>query len=375
MGKNIEKSVSEVFQHLHTHAEISWEEVETTKYIKEKLEEAGCETITFPDHTGVIGKFGNFDKDLPVIGVRADMDALWQEVNGEFQPNHSCGHDAHMSMVLGVLWTLQQMPDIKDKVAIKFIYQPAEEEGSGALKMVEEKVVEDVDYLFGVHLRPKQEVDAGQAAPVIVHGATKTYEAVIKGEDAHGARPHLNDNAIEIGMQIVNMLGQIHMDPRIPHSAKMTKFQAGAKSSNIIPGNAAFSLDLRAQSNEVMELLVKKVDGILESVRNLYDIDIDVTNYHGVPAAETSEEATSFMRTAITDVLGEENVVGPLLTPGGDDFHFYTVKKPELKATMLGLGCNLGPGLHHPNMTFDKGALQTGVDILTKAILNVYGDA
>ncbi|WP_080876181.1 M20 peptidase aminoacylase family protein [Oceanobacillus timonensis] len=372
MEKSIQTSMLETFQHLHTHAEISWEEIETTTYIKARLEEAGCETITFSEHTGVVGKFGNFDKGLPVIGIRADMDALWQEVNGTFQPNHSCGHDAHMSMVLGVLWSLQQIPDMQDNVAIKFIYQPAEEEGGGALKMVEEGVVEDVDYLFGIHLRPKQEVAAGKAAPVIVHGATKTYEAVIKGEDAHGARPHLNDNAIEIGMQIVNMLGQMHMDPRVPHSAKMTKFQAGAKSSNIIPGNASFSLDLRAQSNEVMEVLVKKVDAILESVRNLYDVDIDVTDYHGVPAAETNEEATNFMRTAVQDVLGAGNVVESLLTPGGDDFHFYTVKKPELKATMLGLGCDLGPGLHHPNMTFDKDALCTGVDILTKAILNVY---
>jgi len=372
MENLIEQQVLKTFEHLHKHAEISWEEIETTKYIKNLLEKSGCNVTVFHDCTGVIGEFGNFNKGLPVVGLRADIDALWQEVNGEFQANHSCGHDAHMSIVLGVLWKLEQHPELKDKVAVKFIFQPAEEKGTGALKMVEKNVVEDVDYLFGVHLRPQQEMKMGQATPVIIHGATKMYNAVIKGDDAHGARPHLNHNAIEVGAQIVNMISQIHVDPRIPHSVKMTSFHAGGKSTNIIPGNASFSLDLRAQTNEMIELLDKKVKSIFASIQDLYDVDIEVTSTNGIAAAKTDDEAISIMRKAITETLGAENVAQPLVTPGGDDFHFYTIKKPSLKATMLGLGCNLQPGLHHPHMTFNKDALINGVNILYKAIMNTY---
>ncbi|WP_188455800.1 M20 peptidase aminoacylase family protein [Virgibacillus oceani] len=371
MNDAIEQKVKDTFQYLHEHAEISWEEVETTAYIREILEDAGCSVTTFNDCTGVIGEYGNFNSNLPVVGIRADIDALWQEVNGKFQANHSCGHDAHMSMVLGVLWMLEQYPEIKDKIAIKFIFQPAEEKGSGALKMVEKKVVDNVDYLFGVHLRPHQETKMGRATPVIVHGATKTVRVEIKGEDAHGARPHLNHNAIEIGAEIVNMLSKIHLDPRVPYSVKMTYFHAGGKSANIIPGNASFSLDLRAQNNELMKELENAVTTILESIKELYQVEYQIT-MHGIAAAKTNKEAIRIMEKAIEETLGADKVDQPLVTPGGDDFHFYTIKRPNLKATMLGLGCNLKPGLHHPEMTFNKDALMNGVTILFKAILNIY---
>lgn len=368
---HLEERVHQTFQHLHNHPEISWEEVETTKYIKELLEQSGCRVTVFEDCTGVIGEYGT-GEDVPVVGIRADMDALWQEVDGVFQPNHSCGHDAHMSMVLGVLWKLEQHPELAGKIKVKFIFQPAEETGEGALKMVEKHVIDDVDYLFGVHLRPGQEIKMGQASPVIVHGATKTYEGVIKGEDAHGARPHLNVNAIEVGAQIVNMLNKIHLDPQVPCSVKMTRFQAGGKSTNIIPGSAAFALDLRAQTNEAMAELEKQVNDIFAAIRQLYNIDIEITNKNGIAAAVVNEEATKIMERAIVAVLGEEGLVPTLVTPGGDDFHYYTIKKPSLKATMLGLGCDLAPGLHHPYMTFNKDALIKGVEILYWALLNTY---
>jgi len=370
--QKIEQKLIQTYDHLNTHAEISWEEVETTKYIKKILEKNGCKVTVFEDCTGVIGEYGNFSSKLPVIGIRADMDALWQEVNGKFKANHSCGHDAHMSIVLGVLWKLLQSSELTDKVAIKFIFQPAEEVGKGALKMIEKHVIEDVDYLFGVHLRPVEETKMGRATPVIVHGATKMYTAEIYGDDAHGARPHLNHNAIEIGAQIVNMIGQIHLNPSIPHSVKMTQFQAGGKNTNIIPGHATFSLDLRAQTNEIMKQLEKKVNNIFQSMRDLYDLDIIVTRTDEIAAAVTNEEAIDIMRKSIIDILGEENLDEPLVTPGGDDFHFYTIKKSSLKATMLGLGCDLTPGLHHSEMTFNKEALINGVNILHRAILNTY---
>lgn len=362
------KKMLDTFNYLHSNPELSWKEKHTTDYIKNLLEQSGCRVQTFDDCTGVIGDFGFGTGKTPVIGIRADMDALWQEVDGKLQANHSCGHDAHMTMVLGVLWSLAADPALKEKVAVRFIFQPAEEVGTGALKLVEKGAVDAVDYLFGIHLRPGEETPNGYAAPAIVHGASNVIECEIVGEDAHGARPHLSNNAIEIGTHIANALHTIHLDPTVPHSVKLTRFQSGGKNTNIIPGHASLAFDLRAQTNELMELLVKRVHDILESTRQLFQTKIVITNEYGIAAAKVNAEAKEIARQAITNVLGKEKTVPALITPGGDDFHFYTIKEPSLKATMIGLGCDLKPGLHHPNMSFDQGALINGTKILTEII-------
>ncbi|MBO1003947.1 M20 peptidase aminoacylase family protein [Pseudogracilibacillus auburnensis] len=366
------RNILKTFDYLHSHPELSWEEKNTTDYIRMHLEKAGCIVRTFSDCTGVIGDFGNFNGDHPKIAFRADMDALWQEVNGISQPNHSCGHDAHMTIMLGVLWKLAENPELKDKIAVRFIFQPAEEVGSGALAMVERGVIETIDYLFGVHLRPKAETPNGFATPAILHGATWTVEFDILGEDAHGARPHLTKNAIDIGTHIVTALYTIHLDPTVPYSVKVTKFQAGGFSTNIIPGQASLAIDLRAQTNELMEVLRVKVYGTLQAAEQLFDTEIAITNDYGIVAAKVHPDAEKIAHKAIAKTLGVKKTNPPLLTPGGDDFHFYTIKKPTIKATMIGLGCDLEPGLHHPDMTFDKEAIFNGIDIFTEITRTIY---
>lgn len=236
MIHQLQPRLREIFTHLHAHPEISWEEYETTSYIKSLLQGERCHIRTFKEHTGLVVDIG---QGKPIIAVRADIDALWQEINGAFQANHSCGHDAHMTIILGALLTLLQM-DIKEEGTFRFIFQPAEEKGTGALACIRQGVVDDVDYLFGMHLRPKEELPFGHFAPSIQHGAAQFFEGAILGIDAHGARPHLNTNAIGVGMELFQHLNAIHVNPTIPHSAKLTAFHAGGQSPNIIPGNVPF---------------------------------------------------------------------------------------------------------------------------------------
>jgi amidohydrolase len=355
----------DVFHHLHTHPEVSWQEYKTTSYIANLLHERGIAVQTFEDHPGLVAVLG---EGSFCVGLRTDMDALWQEVEGVFQANHSCGHDAHMTMVLGVLLLFQKMKKpLNGKV--KFIFQPAEEKGQGALKMIEKGLIDDVHFLYGVHLRPIQELKNGQASAGIIHGAAKFISGDILGEEAHGARPHLGKNSIEVGAALVNELSKIHLDPMVPYSVKMTKFHAGGESSNIIPGHASFHLDLRAQTNEAMELLTNKVEKIARCIAELYDVKIELETKAAMAAAKIDEDAKKIMKKAIAETLGEENALDPIVTTGGEDFHYYTLKKTHVKSTMLGLGCDLKPGLHHPNMTFHHEAMFTGIEILAKTIL------
>lgn len=369
--EQLQPAIFSLYEHLHQHPEVSWQEVQTTAYVAELLQKYNCRVTTFEDIPGVVAEWGNQTPGSLTVGVRADMDALWQEINGVFQANHSCGHDAHMTMALGVLMVLQAQ-NIELPGRLKLIFQPAEESGNGALALVNKGIVDDVDYLYGVHLRPIQEIPNGTAASAILHGAAGTIFGQIKGDDAHGARPHLGVNAIEVTAAIVEQLKGIHLDPLVPYSVKMTQLSAGGKSSNIIPGSAQFHLDLRAQTNEVIDALFAKVEHILQHVAHLYQVDLSYDITERVYAAEVNEEARLIMADAIAKTLGEQQLEPPIPTPGAEDFHYYTKERPHLRATMLGLGCGLAPGLHHPQMTFEKEALLEGIEILTRAVLTTF---
>ncbi|WP_264737573.1 M20 peptidase aminoacylase family protein [Cytobacillus firmus] len=363
--EEIKPALDMVFNHLHENPEVSWREYKTTEYLQKFLEYRGFQVQLFGDCTGLAVEVG---EGSPCVALRADMDALWQEVDGKFQANHSCGHDAHMTMGVGAMLLLQKTGFPK-KGKMKFIFQPAEEKGTGALKMIEHGVLDDVDYLYGVHLRPIQEIRDGEASAAIYHGAARFLTGEIIGEDAHGARPHLGQNAIEIGASFIHEIKNIHLDPMVPHTAKMTKFHAGSDSGNIIPGKASFSLDLRAQTNEVINALGEKIETITEYLSKLYGVKISLETKANVAAAEVDEEAQHYLEKAIVNVLGAGRLKEPIVTSGGEDFHFYTLKKPNIKAAMLGLGCDLKPGLHHPDMTFNREAIYSGMEILAKAIM------
>lgn len=366
--EEVEPIIQGVFEHLHKHPEVSWQEIETTKYLKGFLEKEGFAVEAFNDSTGLVATIGS---GKSCVGLRTDIDALWQEVDGIFQANHSCGHDAHMAMVIGALLVLKKIGEPK-LGRLKVLFQPAEEKGNGALSFIEKGVVDDIDFLYGVHLRPIQEIGHGYASPAIMNGAARMLKGIIKGTDAHGARPHQGQNAIEVMALLVHAMRSIHVDPMVPHSAKMTMFQAGGQSANIIPGTGVFSIDVRAQTNEVIEKLMVQVQKAVESVAELAGVEITLDVTAEIAAAQVDETAVKLMASAIKETVGEEFLSAPVITPGGEDFHYYTLKRPTVKATMLGLGCDLSPGLHHPKMAFNRDSLITGVEILARVVAGTF---
>jgi amidohydrolase len=366
--QEVKPRAQEIFNHLHSHPEISWKEVETTKYLKDFLEREGFRVETFDDITGLVVTLGS---GSPCVGIRTDIDALWQQVDGKEQANHSCGHDAHMTMAVGVLLTLKKL-GIPKRGTVKALFQPAEEKGTGALALVDKGVVDDVDYLYGVHLRPKQEMPYGYSTPAIMNGAARMIKGSITGTDAHGARPHEGQNAIEVMALLVQAIQSIHVNPMVPHSAKLTMFQSGGESANIIPGNGIFSIDVRAQTNSVIEQLMEQVKRTMDSVAEMSGVKIEYETIAEIAAAQVDESAVGLMALAIEESVGEEFLKPPVVTPGGEDFHYYTLKRPSVKATMLGLGCDLTPGLHHPDMKFNHDSLITGIEILSRAVIKTF---
>lgn len=362
---NTETQVLEWFNHFHENPEISWKEFETTNKLAEILDGFNIPYRRFDDVTGLLAEIGEGDE---VIAIRADIDALWQEVDGVLRANHSCGHDANMSMVLGALLLIK---DQKLNKRIRFIFQPAEEKGNGANAMIDRGALEGVTHLFGIHLRPIEELPFGKISPAIHHGAAMFLEGHIKGIDAHGARPHQGNNAIDVVMAIHQALKNLYFSPSESYSAKLTKIQAGGENANIIPGNAAFSIDVRAAKNTVLFQMKDQIEKNLDGLKKLFDIDIEWKWYDMTPGAEVSEEAAAIARKGIIEALGQEYVAEEVVTSGSDDFHFYTIRNPEVKAAMIGIGSDLRPGLHHPNMTFNHGSLIIGAKVIAKTLTNI----
>jgi amidohydrolase len=364
-----EELIKFTYQHLHANAEVSWKEVETTKFLCSQLEKLGIRYETFEDHTGVIGYWGN-QEDGPTIGIRADMDALFQLVDGEWKANHSCGHDAHMTMVLHTITCLKEI-GYTPKGLIKIIFQPAEESGKGAQAIIEKGVIEDINYLLGIHLRPIQEMEFGKAAPAIYHGATTLLKGEVKGIQAHGARPHLGINVVDSVGSIIQAVNSVKMDPTVSASAKVTMIKAGGDNLNTIPDYAEFGLDVRAEQNEVMTELLKRIQHAVVTSGSVNHAEVKLEPLASMVAAEASSELEKLVEVAIVEALGEDGLVPPPVTPGGEDFHFYKQTYPHIQSTMVGLGTGLAPGLHHPNMSFNLDALLNGVKILSVAIVKI----
>lgn len=357
-----DKTILSWYEDFHTIPEIAWKEHKTTDKIASILDELEVSYTRFSDMTGLIAEIG---KGEEVIAVRADIDALWQEVDGEWQGNHSCGHDANISMVLGTILYLKNQT-LKKK--IRFVFQPAEEKGEGALRMMDKGALDDVTHLFGVHLRPIEELPIGKVSASIQHGAHVTLEGKVSGDDAHAARPHQGKNAIDVIMALHQSLKSIYLSPSESYSVKLTKVFAGSESTNIIPGTAEFAIDVRAQKNGVLKEIKAKVEKIIGHLENFHDVDIQWEWSGLTPAAEIAKEAEKIAEEAIISVVGKDALAPMVVTPGGDDFHFYTVNHPNLKATMIGIGADLKPGLHHPNMHFNKSVLEIGSQILAETL-------
>ncbi|WHZ03636.1 amidohydrolase [Neobacillus sp. YX16] len=363
MAENFERQILTWFEHFHAHPEVSWKEVKTTQAIADILDNLGIEYTRFSDVTGLIAEFGEGEE---VIAVRAEIDALWQEVDGVWQGNHSCGHDAIISMVLGALLYLKDQRLTK---RLRFIFQPAEEKGNGSIAMIERGAIDNVSHLFGIHLRPIEELPMGRVSASIHHGAAIFLEGKVLGEDAHGARPHQGKNALDVIVGLHQFVKSIYLSPFEAYSAKLTKVIAGGESLNIIPGSAEFAIDVRAQKNEVLEKLKDQIDHGMNSLKDLYGVDIEWKWSDFTPGAEVSADAEAIVEEAIRNIAGSEALAPPVITSGSDDFHFYTIKNPSLKASMIGVGADLQPGLHHPKMSFNPSSLDLGARILAETLL------
>lgn len=354
----IKKYAEDMYDTLHAIPEKGFQEFQTSALMAEKLREFGYQVT---DHIGGrTGVTGVMDSGAPgpVLGLRADMDALEYVIDGETVTRHTCGHDAHCAMLITAAKVIAEKGIKRGRLVV--IFQPAEEKLYGALSMLDAGALDGIEELVGMHVRPVDDTCLGKATPDMWHSASSIMTVKIKGVSAHGARPHLGVNAVDVVHSIIGAVNSIRENPSVPHSAKVTNVSVGGDTYNAIPDEAFLAMDIRSQTNEVMSDMINKIKKILEGVTKAYSADYEILSLGGVPAAEYDSEMIEAAERAIQAILGKEGSIGTLYNPGGEDFHFMT-QRLKCKSTYIGLGADAAPGLHHRDMHLNKEALILGV--------------
>lgn len=366
-------------RHLHQYPELGFEETLTADFISKKLTEWGIDHQTGVAKTGIVAVIEG-QRPGPVLGIRADMDALPITETNDIPYRsrhqgkmHACGHDGHTTIALGTARYLSQHRDFAGTV--KFIFQPAEEGPGGAKPMIEAGVLKnpDVDAMIGLHIwnnLPWGTVGV-RSGPLMA--GVELFECTITGKGGHGAMPHQTVDAIVVGSQVVNALQTIvsrNVDPIDSAVVTIGSFHGGTK-HNIIAETATIKGTVRYFNPRYDGFFPERVEQIIAGVCHAAGARYDLNHYKLYSPVINDERVTDLVRSvALSTIESPLGIVPDCQTMGGEDMSFFLQEVPGCYF-FLG-GANLNKGLnfphHHPRFNFDEGVLGVGVELFVRCV-------
>jgi amidohydrolase len=363
------------YRHLHANPELSRNEFKTTQLIATMLASAGLRPIIGPTGTGVICDVGTGDR---CVALRADIDALpLQESTGlPFASKvdgvaHSCGHDAHTTVLLAAGLALASAPELPGRV--RMIFQPAEEVmPGGALDMIEAGALRGVERIFGLHCDPR--VEAGRVGTRVgaITSATDLLELRLTSPGGHTSRPHLTADLVHaLGTVITGLPALLsrRVDPRSGTVLVWGAVHAG-EAPNAVPEEGVLRGTLRTGDHEVWEGLEPLVSGLVQSLVAPLGVGYELSHRRGVPPVVNDAESTALLRAGVESALGADAVAGTKQSSGGEDFGWYLEHVPGAFAR-LGVwpGDGIMRDLHQPTFQLDERALLTGARVMVHTAL------
>jgi amidohydrolase len=364
---------------LHCIPEPAYTEEKTSAYVAEYLRKEGLEVQTGIAQTGVVASMKRAGPGRTLM-IRADMDALPISEATELpfasthkSAMHACGHDAHMAMVLGAVTILNKVKDTLNG-NIKFLFQPAEEGPGGAKAMIEAGVMENprVDHSIGCHVWPAiPEGVIGVRAGALM-AAMDRLDIKIIGKGGHGAMPHLCVDALEVGSQVVNALQRIasrQMDPLNPTVVTIGSFHAGT-TFNVIPGEAELSGTTRTFDRDIWNSWPERIEKIVRGVCESMGAGYELTYTQGYPPLFNDQSMAEVVRRCAGEVVGEDRVIEPEPTMGGEDMAFY-LERSKGCFFFLGVGREGCAPLHNSKFDLNEEVLSIGVETYCRVALEL----
>ncbi len=370
---------------LHKHAQTKYEETFASGLVAKKLKQWGIPFHQGLGVTGIVGTIKGQKCDSgKSIALRADMDAL-DIVEESGVPHqscnhgkmHACGHDGHTAGLLAAAKYLQETRNFNGTVQL--IFQPAEEGGLGANRMIEEGLFEKFpcDYVFGIHNWPYAPLGmAGTRVGALLASVDEFY-ITITAKGGHAAMPHTACDPVIVASHIIMALQTIvsrNINPIDTAVVSVTNLNAGTGAFNIIPGTAQMNGTVRTFSNDTRQFIKKRIEEIITQISAAYNTTTEMeyifSNYPTVNTADGVEMAGR----ALTDILGAENVnLNCEPTMGGEDFGAYLTKKPGA-FVFLGQGVadkKNSPhnfGLHSPFYDFNDDVIPIAASFFAKLV-------
>jgi amidohydrolase len=374
----------EIRRTIHSHPELGFEEVETSKLISAWLERFGLDVKKGVAKTGVVGLLRG-GAPGKTVALRADMDALpideatgvpyASKIKGKM---HACGHDAHVTILLGVA---KFFSSIRDQVKgnIKWIFQPGEEGFGGGRVMVEEGVLEDpkVEGVFAAHVFPflstgKVGITEGEAM-----ASSDKFTLRIIGKGGHGAYPHVTRDPILAAGHVITQIQSIVSRNVNPLDSAVVSFGAvhGGRAYNVIPDQVELSGTVRSLNPQVREELKSRIEQITRGVVLSLGMDYRYEFEYGYPVLTNDPQMSRLVISACSKEIGKENV--EILQPsmGAEDFAYYLEKCP---GAIFRLGVrNEKKGLIQPHhnalFNIDEEVLPFGVEMFVSVIDEFLG--
>ena len=369
-------------RHLHTHPELSMQEYKTSEFIARQLDAMGIPYERGIAGTGLVALIRGNKGEGRVLALRADMDALpiteandvpYKSLN--IGVMHACGHDVHMSCLLGAARILNELRDYWGG-AVKLIFQPSEETAPGGAKlMIEQGVLENPapEAVFGQHVFvPIPAGKVGIRSGKYMASADEIY-LTVKGKGGHAATPHLNVDPIVIASHIVVALQTIvsrSAKASMPSVLSFGKIQ-GLGRTNIIPDEVNIEGTFRTFNEEWRAEALQRIKDMAVGIAKGMGGDCEVYIEKGYPFLVNDDKLADAFRHDAAEYLGPENVEELELAMTAEDFAFFSQKLPSCFYRLGISNPEKGPGsnLHTPTFDVDENALKTGMGLMAYVAL------
>lgn len=376
LAKNYSGDFIAIRHHLHAHPELSYQEFETSAFVRSKLDSWGI-PYEIMATTGVVGLIKGKNPDKKVIALRADMDALpIKEANDVPYRStkegimHACGHDVHTTCLLGAAKILQELRN-EWEGTIKLIFQPGEERNpGGASLLIKEGVLTNPapQAIFGLHVHPQLEIGKLSFRGGQVMASADEIYITIKGKGGHAAAPHLTVDTVLIASHLIVSLQQIisrNKNPLLPSVLSICSIQGG-HTTNVIPSEVKLMGTFRALDEEwrfkAHELIRQQATGLVHAMGGEIDLHIDI----GYPAVYNHETLNKVAKNHAEEYMGQHNVETTEVRMGAEDFGYYTQYIPGCfyRLGVMNVAKGITSGVHTPTFNIDESAIETGMGMM-----------